>query len=507
MRITSYIFLAMCLSGVLCIPVAAQLSPPAIEWTLVWPDSAVRDEAFVRQILEIDNGYILAGTGGYWQDRFVSRTWLGYLDNEGNLGAERYVRLIEDGFQGRGGIHFTLSGNRNLAALGNANSPEHEYSVNLLIIGADEIIGRLWYWLDDYALYISDICNAEDGYGLLFDALGHPPESFRSAFHVVRTDSVGEVLWTRTIAPFGIHWSKRILQVTWEGFFDGFLLMGRMVRDHIEVYPSELILVRLDADGEVLWLRSHFGLDEREFYPTDVVAVERDQMWAILETPNRVPELGSPKDLVIHWFDAQGRMAGVSERIQTPYSRGSFTFSRTTDDGFGVLYCKGDTMHLYRLDRDANLLYDSLYSTGGDIRRNRGIISTSDGGFAMWGVGPFPGYGEGFRSFVMKLAPEEWNAVTDDGGIGIPPYAMHLSAFPNPFNATLQLHYTLPRPGWWALRLYDSRGDEVMLLKEGFLPFGPHQLHFDAGALPSGQYMLALNGASGITTRRVVLMK
>ncbi|MBM3328903.1 MAG: T9SS type A sorting domain-containing protein [Calditrichaeota bacterium] len=98
-------------------------------------------------------------------------------------------------------------------------------------------------------------------------------------------------------------------------------------------------------------------------------------------------------------------------------------------------------------------------------------------------------------------------AVPDDGGIGIPPYAMHLSAFPNPFNTTLQLHYTLPRPGHWALRLYDLRGAEVMLLKEGFLPFGPHQLHFNAGALPSGQYMLALNGASGIRTRRVVLVK
>ncbi|MBM3330107.1 MAG: hypothetical protein FJY67_11670, partial [Calditrichaeota bacterium] len=40
-------------------------------------------------------------------------------------------------------------------------------------------------------------------------------------------------------------------------------------------------------------------------------------------------------------------------------------------------------------------------------------------------------------------------AIPDNDGIGIPPYAMHLSAFPNPFNATLQLHYTLPRPGWW----------------------------------------------------------
>ncbi|MBM3329858.1 MAG: hypothetical protein FJY67_10390, partial [Calditrichaeota bacterium] len=59
----------------------------------------------------------------------------------------------------------------------------------------------------------------------------------------------------------------------------------------------------------------------------------------------------------------------------------------------------------------------------------------------------------------------------DSGAVdaGLPNEFALLEAFPNPFNSSLSIHYTLPRPGHWALRLYDPRGAEVMLLKEGFL--------------------------------------
>lgn|GEM_PF-5333986 len=95
----------------------------------------------------------------------------------------------------------------------------------------------------------------------------------------------------------------------------------------------------------------------------------------------------------------------------------------------------------------------------------------------------------------------------DDGRIGIRPYALTLSPFPNPFNSYLSIYYNLPHPGWWTMRLYDSRGSEVMLLKEGYMPFGPQQFRLDSGALPSGQYLLSLQGATGVTTRRVVMTR
>ncbi|MBM3329789.1 MAG: hypothetical protein FJY67_10020, partial [Calditrichaeota bacterium] len=105
------------------------------------------------------------------------------------------------------------------------------------------------------------------------------------------------------------------------------------------------------------------------------------------------------------------------------------------------------------------------------------IFRHQNGKVSVWHDAPLYLFGRRYWSVIHTFYPDGVpDAVPDDGDIGIPPYAMHLSAFPNPFNATLQLHYTLPRPGWWALRLYDTRGAEVQLLKEGWMPFGPHQL-------------------------------
>ena len=62
------------------------------------------------------------------------------------------------------------------------------------------------------------------------------------------------------------------------------------------------------------------------------------------------------------------------------------------------------------------------------------------------------------------------------------------SNYPNPFNPTTTISYTLTQAAPVLLRVYDVRGRLVRTLTDGIQPGGLHTLTFDAAGLPSGPY-------------------
>jgi hypothetical protein len=90
----------------------------------------------------------------------------------------------------------------------------------------------------------------------------------------------------------------------------------------------------------------------------------------------------------------------------------------------------------------------------------------------------------------------------------LPPSSFHLSAFPNPFNSTTQIRYTVPQSGRVSLTLYNLLGCEVRVLSDDVMTAGEHRAALDAGDLASGIYFVRLSGAGerGIT-RKLLLVR
>jgi hypothetical protein len=80
--------------------------------------------------------------------------------------------------------------------------------------------------------------------------------------------------------------------------------------------------------------------------------------------------------------------------------------------------------------------------------------------------------------------------------------------FPNPFNPTTTISYTLPEPGSVRLPVYNMQGQQVEILVDGQVSAGAHLLRFEASSLPSGIYMYVLE-VDGIrlASRRMTLLK
>ncbi len=79
--------------------------------------------------------------------------------------------------------------------------------------------------------------------------------------------------------------------------------------------------------------------------------------------------------------------------------------------------------------------------------------------------------------------------------------------FPNPFNPSTTITFTIPQTGSAALKVYDVLGAEVARLVDGVLPAGEHRVSWDAGSHSSGVYFYALTSDARMQTRRMLLIR
>lgn len=79
--------------------------------------------------------------------------------------------------------------------------------------------------------------------------------------------------------------------------------------------------------------------------------------------------------------------------------------------------------------------------------------------------------------------------------------------YPNPFNASAQIAFSLLSPGWISLDAYDLRGRRVAAIVTGFFPGGEHICGWNAQTLGSAVYILQLRTPWGVKTSKVLLIK
>ncbi|MCX6641234.1 MAG: T9SS type A sorting domain-containing protein [bacterium] len=79
--------------------------------------------------------------------------------------------------------------------------------------------------------------------------------------------------------------------------------------------------------------------------------------------------------------------------------------------------------------------------------------------------------------------------------------------YPNPFNPTTNISYSLANAGNVQLTVFDATGREVATLVNGYRDAGSHQVTFDASKLASGVYLYQLSSGSQVASGKMVLMK
>lgn len=265
--------------------------------------------------------------------------------------------------------------------------------------------------------------------------------SFYFNAYVVKTDAIGDTIWTRM-------WASDIDDVIYGISFTesgDYLLTGKL--------SLSSLLIRVNAEGSVLWLRN---------------------------------------------WDIQQRI-------------GEALFCQEVGDGDIIVAGNGidwsgganSQVYLMRTDSQGMWRWYRLYGDG-DSNVCSDAAITTDGGYAVVGWS-FNINNPGIRISVYRTGPDQ---TSDADGRGVITVSCQvLGIYPNPFNATTSISYDLPKPGVVSLRVFDVTGREVAILQDGFNHAGTHQVAFDANNLASGVYFVKMDNGTFSQTKKLMLLK
>ena len=85
-------------------------------------------------------------------------------------------------------------------------------------------------------------------------------------------------------------------------------------------------------------------------------------------------------------------------------------------------------------------------------------------------------------------------------------YAL-LTSYPNPFNPTSTIRYSVPQTTFVTLKVFDAVGRTVATLVNDKEEAGNYNVQFDASKLASGVYICRLVAGNNILTNKLVLLK
>jgi len=120
---------------------------------------------------------------------------------------------------------------------------------------------------------------------------------------------------------------------------------------------------------------------------------------------------------------------------------------------------------------------------------------------------------EKFIEFQLKdQCNADINDVLEDEDVTTPAEVMSLAAHPNPFNPTVQITYTVPKPGRVLIQVWDVAGRLVRTLEDAQRAKGTYQAMWngnnDAGAMvASGVYFCRMSVGSAAMTHKLMLLR
>ncbi len=107
------------------------------------------------------------------------------------------------------------------------------------------------------------------------------------------------------------------------------------------------------------------------------------------------------------------------------------------------------------------------------------------------------------ENYIIVTDPALIQELSDD----LPTEFKLYNNYPNPFNPSTTIRFSIPEESFVTLKVFNSLGEEITTLINENIIAGNYEVEFDAADLPSGIYFFRLQAGSFVETKKMVLMK
>jgi hypothetical protein len=352
----------------------------------------------------------------------------------------------------------------------------------------------------EFSQYSSAIIQTDDG-GFLIVGSVYYDSSSNGDVYLVKTDNVGDTLWTRVYGGDSYDSASDVEQTN-DG---GYIVAG--TTDSYGAAPCNGYVLRLNSDGDTLWTRIYGDSCLNSF---SSVEITEDGGYVFAGWIRPLGTYEGNYYLV--------RTSCTGDTIWTKQYGGNYLdmaydVAVTADGGYIMV---GYGWHYSTVGRSdcyivrTNDVGDTLWTCGygnDGVHADHGsdIEVTSDEGYII--VGELGIDHWDFDVYVIRIAPDV-AIVEPTAKMNNNPWAYELSEpYPNPFNAVVNVEYDVGGDGKVNVSVYNVLGERVGTVVEHYASPGSYSVRWDAGELPSGIYFVRMDAGEFRQTRKVVLLK
>jgi hypothetical protein len=335
--------------------------------------------------------------------------------------------------------------------------------------------------------------------------------------YLIRTDSSGDTLWTRT---YGGEVDDRgsSVQQTEDG---GYIVAGFTASFGTGGY--DIYLIKTDSSGDTLWTRTYGGEDDEWVGQSFSVQQTSDGGYILTGETESFGDTGG--DVYLIKTDSEGdtlwtRIYG-GDGADTGQS-----VQQTTDGGYIIagiwsrfMWQVGGDAYLIRTNSSGDTLWTRRYGDSVFVGFDEGISiqQTTDGGYVI--AGQTNSFGAGsYDVYLIKTDPDGMVGISDNKPPSLElPRSWALSQnYPNPFNPSTTIAFDVPETLNQAhsvnLTIYDIRGRCIRTLIDSELESGSHKIHWNGRnnlgeSVASGIYLYTLKAADERFTRKMTILK
>ncbi len=316
--------------------------------------------------------------------------------------------------------------------------------------------------------------------------------------YVLKLDAFGDTLWTKTYGGLGEDEGSSI-QPTADS---GYILAGFSASYSAGAY--DVYLVKTDSLGMILWRRTYGGFNND--YGLSVQQTS-DGGYIIAGSTNSFST--GDWDIYLIKTNAEGDTLWT-KRYGDKRDDFGYSVQQTTDEGYIVAGrtkppgTDPDNVYLIKTDSQGDTLWTKIY--GGSYEDvGYSVQQTMDEGFIVAG---YTSDFEASPSDVVliKTDPEGWVGVAGSAIYNLYEFTFP-PPHPNPFNPTTVISYELQAASFVTLGIYDLSGRRVTMLVEGQQTAGTHEATFNGSDLASGIYLAKLTAGENTAVQKLVLLK